>query len=90
MRSLTKALPLGGRASGVLPGTLANMPSEAVPESSMVACWAKPSNAISGTTEFDPSASTLSLISCAPFCSIKPARTTLSALLRFTLPKSDA
>ena len=68
------------------PATDMYMPFAAVPASSIVACVVKPSGASSLTSpSFGPSTATLSLITCAPFSSIRPPRNTASAPRRLDL-----
>ena len=62
------------------PATDMNMPFAAVPDSSIVDCCVNPSGANSLTSpSFGPSTATLSLITWAPFSSIRPPRKTASA-----------
>ena len=62
------------------PATDRNMPAAAVPDSSIVDCCVKPSGAYSPTSpSFGPRTATLSLITCAPFSSMRPPRNTASA-----------
>ena len=73
------------------PATDMNMPAEAGPASSIV-CWVvKPSGANSLTSpSFGPSTATLSLITWAPFSSIRPPRKTPSAPVAWIFLKSDS
>ena len=57
-----------------------NIPADDSPASSIVCCVVKPSGANSLTSpSFGPSTATLSLITWAPFSSIRPPRKTASA-----------
>ena len=74
----SRAVPLN--VSIGTPATDMNMPVAAVPASSIVAWVVKPSGASSLTSpSFGPRTATLSLITCAPFSSIRPPRNTASA-----------
>ena len=84
----SRAGPLN--ASIGTPATDMNMPFAAVPASSIVACVVKPSGAYSPTSpSFGPRTATLSLITCAPFSSIRPPRNTASAPVDLILLNCD-
>ena len=71
------------------PATLMNMSFAAPPDSSIVDWVVKPSGASSFTAPlFGPSTATLSLITLAPFSSIRPPRKTASAPVPLILLKS--
>ena len=73
------------------PATDMNMPAEAGPASSIVCCVVKPSGANSLTSpSFGPSTATLSLITWAPFSSIRPPRKTASAPVDSIFLNSDS
>ena len=81
--------PLPLNSSIGTPATLRNMPGAASGASSIVCCVVNPSGTNSLTApSFAPSTATLSLITWAPFSSIRPPRKTASAPVPLILLKS--